>query len=69
MPGGLSFNCKGGEKLARKRDSISQARGLLYGLARLLGDVNAVRKGTVGKRLVRRTAGKATGRLLGRLFK
>ncbi len=55
--------------MARKRDSISQARGLLYGLARLLGDVNAVRKGTVGKRLVRRTAGKTTGRLLGRLFK
>ena len=55
--------------MARKRDSISQARGLLYGLARLLGDVNAVRKGTVGKRLVRRTVGKTTGRLLGRLFK
>ncbi len=55
--------------MARKRDSISQVRGLLYGLAKLLGDVNAVRKGTVGKRLVRRTAGKATGKLLGKLFK
>lgn len=49
--------------------SITKTRGLLYLLARLLGDVNAVKKGTVGKRLVRRAAGKATGRGLGRLFR
>lgn len=48
--------------------SISKTRGLLYLIARLLGDVNAVKKGTVGKRLVRRAAGKATGRGLGKLF-
>jgi hypothetical protein len=60
---------KGGEILARKKDSISQARGVMYSLAKFLGDVNAVKKGTVGKRLVRRTAGKATGKLLGKLFK
>jgi len=44
-------------------------RGLLYQIAKLLGDVNAVRKGKVAKRIVRRAAGKATGRGLRRLFK
>jgi len=55
--------------MARKKDPISQTRGILYGVAKLLGDVNAVRKGTIGKRIARRAAGKATGRLLGKLFK
>ncbi len=49
--------------------SISKTRNLLYVLARLLGDVSAVQKGTVGKRVVRRMVGKATGRGLGRLFR
>lgn len=44
-------------------------RGFLYWLARLLGDVNAVRKGRVGRRVARRAAGKATGRGFGRFFK
>ena len=44
-------------------------RGTLYKLARFLGDVNAVKKGRVGRRIGRRIAGKATGRGLGRLFK
>lgn len=54
--------------MARKSDTISQIRNVLYGLAKLLGDVNSVKKGTVGKRLARRTTGKATSRLLGKLF-
>lgn len=58
-----------GDIMARKKDPISQTRGVLYGAAKLLGDVNAVRKGTIGKRIARRAAGKATGRLLGKLFK
>lgn len=49
--------------------SIGKTRGFLYLLARLLGDVNAVQKGTVGKRAGRRVAGRATGRALGKLFK
>lgn len=49
--------------------SINKSRGFLYWLARLLGDVNAVQKGTVGKRIARRAAGRATGRGLSRLFK
>lgn len=44
-------------------------RGLLYQLARILGDVNAVKKGKVGRRVGRRVAGKATGKGLGKLFK
>jgi hypothetical protein len=55
--------------MARRKDSISQFREVLYSLAKLLGDVNAVRNGTIGKRIARRAAGKATGRLLGKLFK
>jgi hypothetical protein len=49
--------------------SISSTRRLLYTLARLLGDVNAVKKGKVGKRVGRRLVGKATGRGLRRLFR
>ena len=44
-------------------------RNLLYVLARLMGDVNAIQKGKVGRRIARRIAGKATGRALGRLFR
>jgi hypothetical protein len=49
--------------------TIGRTRSLLYQVARGLGDVQAVRRGTVGKRLLRRAAGKATGRSLGRLFR
>jgi len=49
--------------------SISKARGFLYWLAKALGDVQSVKSGKVGKRVVRRVAGKATGRLLRKLFK
>ena len=48
---------------------MASTRGFLYALARFLGDVNAVKKGKVGRRVARRIAGKATGRGLGRLFK
>jgi len=44
-------------------------RSLLYALARLLGDMSAIRKGTVGKRIARRAVGKLTGRGIGRLLK
>ncbi|MFD1394418.1 hypothetical protein ACFQ40_01310 [Kroppenstedtia eburnea] len=45
--------------------SIGKIRSLLYGAARLLGDINAVRRGRVKERLMRRLAGKMTGRLMG----
>lgn len=49
--------------------SINKARGLLYRLGKLLGDVQAVRKGKVGRRVARRVAGKTTGRLFRKLFR
>ncbi|GFP21433.1 hypothetical protein HKBW3S06_00660 [Candidatus Hakubella thermalkaliphila] len=42
---------------------------LLYWLARLMGDVSAVQKGKVGRRVTRRLAGKATGKALRKLFR
>jgi hypothetical protein len=48
---------------------MNKFRGFLYTLAKILGDINAVKKGHVGRRIGRRIAGKATGRGLGRLFK
>lgn len=44
-------------------------RGWLYWFAKLLGDINAVKKGKVGRRVGRRAAGKMTGRGLRNLFK
>jgi len=49
--------------------SINKFRSFLYGLSRLLGDAQAVKTGKVGKRVARRVAGKATGRILRKLFK
>ena len=48
---------------------MNALRSFLYMFARLLGDVNAVKKGRVGRRVGRRMAGKATGRGLGKLFR
>ena len=39
-------------------------RSLLYWLAWLLGDVNAVRRGRIGQRIARRVAGKAASRAM-----
>ncbi len=49
--------------------SVSSTRSLLYTIAPLLGDYQAVKRGTVGKRILRRMAGKAAGRAMGRLFR
>jgi hypothetical protein len=57
--------------MPRRRSLISALRTLLYTLAKVLGDVSAVRRGpeAVVKRLVRRQAGRMTGRMLGRWFR
>ena len=44
-------------------------RGLVYTLAKLTGDYNAVKKGKVGQRMGHRAAGKATGKAMRKLFK
>ena len=48
---------------------INSIRGLLYKLARILGDISAISKGKPGKRVARRITGKATGRIFRKLFK
>lgn len=48
---------------------MNALRSFMYILARLLGDFNAIEKGTIGKRIVRRAAGRMTGRALGRLLR
>jgi hypothetical protein len=57
--------------MARRQNSLSLIRSLLYALARLLGDIQAMRRGpnAVAKRVVRRGAGKVTGRMLGKFFR
>jgi len=52
--------------------SINKSRGILYKIARLLGDLSAVSSGSgkkIAKRAGRRTAGKASGRAFKKLFK
>lgn len=46
-----------------------KTRGWLYRIAKLLGDINAVKKGRVGRRVGRRVAGRVAGKGLGRMFK
>lgn len=55
----------------RRGFSLSKTRGLLYSLARLLGDVQAISRGpkAMAKRAARRAAGKVAGRALRRLFR
>ncbi|WP_196493786.1 hypothetical protein [Ornithinibacillus caprae] len=48
---------------------INKIRRTLYCFARILGDINAVKKGRVGKRVGKRVAGRATGKMLRKLFK
>lgn len=49
--------------------TLSSFRGVLYALAKLLGDVQAVRRGRIGRRFGHRIAGRLTGRMLGRIFR
>jgi hypothetical protein len=49
--------------------SINKIRSILYFIARLLGDINAVQKGKIEQRIGRRILGKIFGRLIGKIFK
>lgn len=48
---------------------MGKFRSGLYKLAKILGDVSAAKKGKVGKRVVRRAAGKAAGKGFRKIFK
>lgn len=52
--------------------TLNQFRGILYRVAKSLGDIQALfsrRENAIPKRVGRRIVGKATGRLIGRLFR
>ncbi|WP_367387449.1 hypothetical protein ABZM97_09770 [Bacillus vallismortis] len=49
--------------------NINRIRSALYKSARILGDVNAAKNGTLGKRVARRAAGKATNKIFKSIFK
>jgi hypothetical protein len=52
--------------------SINKFRSVLYKTAKILGDFQAVKSGSstkIAKRIGKRAAGKATGRMLRKLFK
>lgn len=44
-------------------------KSTIYKLLRLSNDLNAIKKGKVGRRIGRRVYGKATGRLARKIFK
>jgi len=44
-------------------------KSLLYKLLRISNDVNAIKRGKIGRRILRRIAGKSTGKLFRKLFK
>lgn len=44
-------------------------KSALYKALRISNDINAVRRGRVGRRIARRAYGRATGRLARRLFR
>ena len=53
----------------RNRITINKVRTVLYTVAAILGDLNAVLKGRIIRRVGRRVAGRVTGNLFRRLFK
>ncbi len=48
---------------------MKKIRSILYFVAKMLGDVNAIQKNKVGRRIGQRLAGKVTGNFLSKLFK
>jgi len=49
--------------MSKKGLTIGKTRSALYKSAKILGDINSVKRGTVGKRVANRVVGKASGRL------
>jgi hypothetical protein len=47
----------------------SEMKRWIYRMLKFSNDVNAVRRGRVGRRVARRAYGKATGRLARKLFR
>jgi len=49
--------------------NLNKLRSFLYRFARVMGDINAVEKGRVGLRIIRRTTGKIVGQLFNKIFR
>jgi len=47
--------------------SISSIRSVLYKTGRILGDINAVKRGKILQRVGRRVIGKGVGRVISRI--
>lgn len=52
--------------MSRRKINI---KSLIYKGLRISNDINAVKKGKIGQRIGRRTMGKATGKLMRKMFK
>ena len=52
-----------------KKITIGKTRSTLYKSAKILGDINAARKGTIGRRLTHRITGKISARILSKLVR
>ena len=50
-----------------KIPSIGKTRSFLYKSAKVLGDINAVKRGSISHRLVTRVSGKVTSRLINKI--
>lgn len=46
-----------------------RTKSLIYKLLRISNDINAVKRGCIGRRIGRRVYGKVTGRLARKIFK
>lgn len=56
------------KKRKNAKSTINQMSGFLLGANKVLRDINAINKGTVGDRLVRRATGKVASKGLGADF-
>ena len=53
----------------RPDGSMLSSTDVLYALARILGDVSAIKRGRIGQRIARRVVGGVSGRGIGRSFR
>ena len=54
---------------AIKKPSIGKVRSTLYKTGKVLGDVNAVKRGTIGRRLANRVTGNIASRMINKLLR
>ena len=55
--------------MRKKGITIGKTRSVLYKAARILGDFNSIKKGTIGNRVSNRIVGKISGRMSSKVSK